>query len=89
MLIRRDFMNVAVAAISLPALSRICYAQASPEGPQLTQLLKAHLERQDQIVQETVVNLLEMAAGVSAPWHMHPGAQRDCLRPRRQSRGRN
>jgi hypothetical protein len=59
----------------VPALSRICYAQASQGGPQLTQLLKADLERQDQTVQETVVNLLEMAPGISAPWHMHPGAQ--------------
>src|SRR5262245_13232375 len=75
MLIRRDLLNVAVATIAVPALSRICHAQASRGGPQLTQLLKADLARQDQTVQETVVNLLEMAPGVSAPWHMHPGAQ--------------
>jgi quercetin dioxygenase-like cupin family protein len=75
MLIRRDFLNVAVAAIALPALSRICYEQASQGGPQLTQLLKADLERRDRTVQETVVNLLEMPPGISAPWHMHPGAQ--------------
>jgi quercetin dioxygenase-like cupin family protein len=75
MLIRRDFLNVAVGAIALPVLSRICYAQASQGRPRLTQLLKADLERQDQTVQETVVNLLEMAPGISAPWHMHPGAQ--------------
>jgi quercetin dioxygenase-like cupin family protein len=50
-------------------------AQPSPGAPKLTQLLKADLTRQNQTVQETVVNLLEMAPGVSAPWHMHPGAQ--------------
>jgi quercetin dioxygenase-like cupin family protein len=27
------------------------------------------------MVQETMVNSLELAPGVSAPWHMHPGAQ--------------
>jgi len=37
--------------------------------------LKADLERQGKTVQETVVNLLEMAPSASAPWHMHPGAQ--------------
>jgi len=75
MLVRRNFLNFAAAAIALPAMSRICHAQASQGGPQLTQLLKADLERQDQTVQETVVNLLEMAPSVTAPWHMHPGAQ--------------
>jgi len=74
MLVRRNFLNFAAAAIALPAMSRICNAQAS-QGPQLTQLLKEDLERQGQTVQETVVNLLEMAPSVSAPWHMHPGAQ--------------
>ncbi len=75
MLVRRDLLNVAAAAIALPAMSRVCNAQASQEGLRLTQLLRADLERQGQKVQETVVNLLEMAPDISAPWHMHPGAQ--------------
>jgi len=75
MLIRRNFLNVAVAAIALPIMSRICNAQASQGGPQLTQLLKADLEHQGGTVQETIVNLLEMTPGISASWHMHPGAQ--------------
>src|SRR5215831_7563543 len=75
MLIRRNFLTVVVAAIALPSMSRNCNAQASQVGPQLTQLLRADLKRQRETVQETVVNLLEIAPGVSAPWHMHPGAQ--------------
>jgi quercetin dioxygenase-like cupin family protein len=75
MFVRREFLNAVVAAIALPAMSRICNAATSQEGPQLTQLLKADLDGQAQTVQETVVNLLEMAPGVSAPWHLHPGAQ--------------
>jgi quercetin dioxygenase-like cupin family protein len=75
MLIRRHFLNLAGAALALPAISRICRAQPSQGGPKLTQLLRADLQHQDQIVQETLVNLLEMAPAVSAPWHMHPGAQ--------------
>ena len=75
MLIRRNFLNVVVAAIALPSMSRNCNAQASQVGPQLTQLLRADLKRQRETVQETVVNLLEISPGISAPWHMHPGAQ--------------
>ena len=75
MLVRRRFLNVLGAALALPAITRIAHAQPSPRAPKLTQLLKADLTRQNQTVQETVVNLLEMAPGTSAPWHMHPGAQ--------------
>jgi quercetin dioxygenase-like cupin family protein len=73
--IRRSFLQMAGATLVLPAVSRTCNAQLSQGGPKLTQLLKADLQRQDQTVQETVVNLLEMAPSASAPWHMHPGAQ--------------
>ena len=75
MFVRRRFLKVAGAALVLPATVRIAEAQPLPGAPKLTQLLKADLTRQNQTVQETVVNLLEMAPGVSAPWHMHPGAQ--------------
>ena len=73
--IRRSFLQMAGATLALPAISRICDAQPSHGGPKLTQLVKADLQRQNQTVQETVVNLLEMAPSASAPWHMHPGAQ--------------
>ena len=41
----------------------------------LTQILRSDLTSQDEKVQETVVNVLEMPPGAAAPWHMHPGAQ--------------
>jgi len=75
MFARRQFLTIASAALVLPTTVRIADAQPSPGAPKLTQLLKADLTRQNQTVQETVVNLLEMAPGTSAPWHMHPGAQ--------------
>ena len=75
MYVRRRFLKIAGAALVLPATVRSADAQPLPGAPKLTQLLKADLTRQNQTVQETVVNLLEMAPGVSAPWHMHPGAQ--------------
>ena len=73
--VRRRFLSIAGAALVLPATVRIPNAQPSLGGPRLTQLLKADLTRQNQTVQETLVNLLEMAPSVSAPRHMHPGAQ--------------
>ena len=75
MFVRRRFLSIAGAALVLPATDRLAEAQLLPGAPKLTQLLKADLTRQNQTVQETVVNLLEMAPGVSAPWHVHPGAQ--------------
>ena len=75
MLVRRCFIRLAGAAIVLPAASRTIFAQSPPGAPRLTQILRVDLQGQDQQVQETVVNVLEMASGVRAPWHMHPGAQ--------------
>ena len=73
--IRRSFLQMTGASLALPVISRVCDAQLAQGGPKLTQLLKDDLQRQGQTVQETVVNLLEMAPYASAPWHMHPGAQ--------------
>src|SRR6516165_8035664 len=73
--IRRRFLSIAGTILALPAIPRICNAQLSQRAPKLTTLLRADLLGQDQMVQETMVNSLELAPGVSAPWHMHPGAQ--------------
>src|SRR5262245_3672887 len=75
LLVRRRLLHLAGAALALPAAARMALAQAAPATPKLTLLLKADLQGQDQKVQETVVNVLQMAPGVGAPWHMHPGAQ--------------
>jgi hypothetical protein len=74
-LIRRRFLSIVGTILALPAISRICNAQASQRAPKLTALLRADLQGQDQLVQETMVNSLELGPRVSAPWHMHPGAQ--------------
>jgi quercetin dioxygenase-like cupin family protein len=74
-MIRRHFLQLAAAGAMLPAASQIASTQSAQRRPKLAQLLRADLQGQDQTVQETVVNLLEMAPSAGAPWHMHPGAQ--------------
>jgi|SRR5262249_15073745 len=54
--------------------AEIALAQA-PAGPKLTPILRHDLEGQGQVVQETVVSIVEFPPGAAAPWHMHPGAQ--------------
>ena len=73
--VRRRFLRLAVAAVAAPATTGMALDQAPQGGPKLTQILRKDLQAQDQKVQETVVNVLEMAPGVAAPWHMHPAAQ--------------
>ena len=59
----------------MPAGAGSALAQAPQGGPKLTLVLRSDMKGQDQRVQETVVNILEMPPGSAAPWHMHPGAQ--------------
>src|SRR2546423_13874287 len=73
MIIRRHFITSAGALIAVPSLAEIVWAQA-PAGPKLTQVLKKDMEGQG-VVQDTVVSIVEFGPGVSAPWHMPPGAQ--------------
>src|SRR5713226_8560180 len=73
-ILRRHFLQIAGVLVAVPSASRIVFAQA-PAGPKLIQVLKKDMEGQGQVVQETVVSIVEFGPGVSAPWHMHPSAQ--------------
>src|SRR5258708_30201777 len=55
-------------------MPKIAWAQTQA-APKLTQSLPKDLEGQGQVVQETVVSVVEFGPGAAAPWHMHPGAQ--------------
>jgi quercetin dioxygenase-like cupin family protein len=72
--IRRELLYLGGIAAALPAMSKIAWGQAQA-GPKLTQILRKDLENQDQVVQETVVSVVDFGPGTAAPWHMHPGAQ--------------
>jgi quercetin dioxygenase-like cupin family protein len=74
-LVRRDFLYLSGVAAAVPVLSGIVLAQAPQAGPRLTQILRTDLAGQGQVVQETVVSVVEFGPGSAAPWHMHPGAQ--------------
>ena len=71
-IIRREFLRLSGLAAAAPSLANNAVAQA---GPKLTQILRNDLEGQGQVVQETVVSIVEFPPGSAAPWHVHPGAQ--------------
>jgi len=72
--IRREFLFLSGITVVVPATSKFALARAQA-GPKLTQVLRKDLENQGQMVQETVVSVVDFAPGTAAPWHMHPGAQ--------------
>ena len=73
-IIRREFLALSGLAVAAPSMANIALAQAQA-GPKLTQILRKDLEGQGEVVQETVVSIVEFPPGAAAPWHMHPGAQ--------------
>jgi quercetin dioxygenase-like cupin family protein len=73
-IIRREFLWLSSLSIGVPFFARAALAQA-PTGPKLTQILRQDLDGQNQLVQETVVSIVDFAPGTAAPWHTHPGAQ--------------
>ena len=59
--IRRQFLRLVSGALAFPATTGIVLAQApQAAGPKLTPILRGELLGQDQKVQETVVNVLDM-----------------------------
>ena len=73
-MIRREFLCLSGVTVAIPAMSKFASAQAQA-GPKPTQILRKDLENQGQVVQETVVSVVEFGPSTAAPWHMHPGAQ--------------
>jgi quercetin dioxygenase-like cupin family protein len=73
-IIRREFLRLSGMGMVAPSIVTTALAQAQV-GPKLTQILRNDLEGQNQVVQETVVSIVEFPPGAAAPWHIHPGAQ--------------
>jgi quercetin dioxygenase-like cupin family protein len=71
-IIRRNLLGLSGIALIIPPITKVAFAQAPPK---LTQILRNDLEGQGQVVQETVVSVVEFPPSTTAPWHIHPGAQ--------------
>ena len=65
-IIRREFLFLSGITVAVPAMSKFAPAQAQA-GPKLTQVLRKDLENQGQLVQETVVSVVEFGPGTAAP----------------------
>src|SRR5260370_18031400 len=72
--VRRDLLYLSGIAAAVHTMAKNAWAQTQA-GPKLTQILRKDLEGQGQVVQETVVSVVDFGPGTAAPWHMHPGAQ--------------
>lgn len=70
-MIRRELLCLAGVAAAFPSMSKIAWAQTQA-APKLTQILRKDLEDQGQVVQETIVSVVDFGPGTAAPWHMHP-----------------
>lgn len=75
MLVRRRFLRLIASCIAVPSALRAAWAQTPQAAPKLTPILRVDLQGQEQRVQETTANVLDLAPGSGAPWHMHPAAQ--------------
>jgi quercetin dioxygenase-like cupin family protein len=73
-MIRREFLCLSGITVAIPTMSKFALAQTQAV-PKLSQILRKDLENQGEVVQETVVSVVEFGPGTAAPWHMHPGAQ--------------
>jgi quercetin dioxygenase-like cupin family protein len=73
--VRRRFLQITGAALTVSAVSPAAWSQTPPQGPKASQVLRKDLEGQAQKVEETVVTIVEFPPGAAAPWHAHPGAQ--------------
>ena len=70
-LIRRELLFLSGIVATVPLMSKSAWAQTQA-APKLTQILREDLEGQGQVVQETVVSIVDFGPGAAAPWHMHP-----------------
>jgi quercetin dioxygenase-like cupin family protein len=73
-IIRRELLYLSGIVAAIPLMSKFTWAQTQAAS-KLTQILRKDLEGQGQVVQETVVSVVDFGPGGSAQWHMHPGAQ--------------
>src|SRR5215813_4628616 len=73
--VRREFLQLAGAAITVSGVSHSPRAQTLAGGPSPTEVLRSDLIGQDHKVVETLVTMVAFPPGSVSSWHVHPGAQ--------------
>ena len=74
-LVRREFLQLAGAVITVSEASHSARAQTLTGAPSPTELLRSDLVGQDYKVTETLVTMVAFPPGAVSSWHVHPGAQ--------------
>jgi quercetin dioxygenase-like cupin family protein len=74
-LVRREFLQLAGAMITVSEASHSARAQTPAGGPSPTEILRSDLVGQDYKVTETLVTTVAFPPGAVSSWHVHPGAQ--------------
>jgi quercetin dioxygenase-like cupin family protein len=74
-LVRREFLQLAGAMITVVEASHSARAQTPAGGPSPTEILRSDLVGQDYKVTETLVTTVAFPPGAVSSWHVHPGAQ--------------
>jgi len=74
-LVRREFLQLAGAVITISEASHSAAAQELTGAPSQTELLRSDLVGQDYKVTETLVTMVAFPPGAVSSWHVHPGAQ--------------
>ncbi|HJY79888.1 MAG TPA: cupin domain-containing protein [Candidatus Binatia bacterium] len=73
--VRREFLQLAGAAITVSGVSHSPRAQTQAGGPSPIEILRSDLIGQDHKVTETLVTTVTFPPGSVSSWHVHPGAQ--------------
>src|SRR5262249_15855494 len=73
--VRREFLQLAGAAITVSGVSHSPWAQTQAGGPSPIEILPSDLIAQDHKVTETLVTTVPFPHGWVLSWHVHPGAQ--------------
>jgi len=74
-LVRREFLQLAGAVITISEASHSAAAQELTGAPSPTELLRSDLVGQDYKVTETLVTMVAFPPGAVSSWHVHRGAQ--------------
>jgi len=74
-IVRREFLQLVGAGITVSGASHSAEAQTPAREPSPAAILRSDLLGQDHKVTETLVTAVTFPPGAVSGWHVHPGAQ--------------